>query len=104
MILTRQILKNTIVTADDGEQAVAIFKERHEEIILTLLDLSMPKLSGGDAYIQMKAIDPNLKVLIVSGLANEERIQEVMSNGANGFIKKPYSMVGLARDVKTTIS
>jgi len=94
----------TIITANDGEEAVTIFKERHEDIVLTLLDLSMPKLSGEAAYIQMKAIDPNLKVLIVSGLANEERIQDVMSNGANGFIKKPYSMVGLARDVKTTIS
>ena len=92
------------VTANDGEEAVALFKEKHSNIILTLLDLSMPKLSGKEAYAEMKTIDPDLKVLIVSGLANEERINEVIEMGANGFIKKPYSMINLAKDVKTAIT
>ncbi len=92
------------VTARDGEEAVEIFKQRHAEIVLTLLDLSMPKLSGKEAYEEMRKIEPKLKVLIVSGLASEDRINEVISLGANGFIKKPYGMVELARDVKTAIT
>lgn len=99
-----QKLGYTIVTANDGEEAVKVFQEQHSQIVLTLLDLSMPKLSGKEAYEEMKKIDPNLKVLIVSGLANEDRVNEVTELGANGFIKKPYSMVDLARDVKATIS
>ncbi|MBN1865114.1 MAG: response regulator [Victivallales bacterium] len=92
------------VTAKDGEEAVGIFKEKHDEIALTLLDLSMPKLSGKEAYEEMRKIDSSLKVLIVSGLASEDRINEVISLGANGFIKKPYGMIELARDVKTAIT
>ena len=99
-----QKLGYDIVTANDGEEAVAIFKEKHTQIVLTLLDLSMPKLSGKETYAEMKKINPDLKVLIVSGLANEERIKEVIDMGASGFIKKPYSMIDLARNVKKTIS
>lgn len=92
------------LTANDGEEAVNVFKEHHASIVLTLLDLSMPKMSGKEAYEEMKKIDPNLKVLIVSGLATEDRVKEVTDLGADGFIKKPYSMVDLAQDVKDTIS
>lgn len=92
------------ITANDGEEAVNIFKEKHNQIVLTLLDLSMPKMSGKEAYEAMKEIDPNLKVLIVSGLASEDRVKEVTDLGADGFIKKPYSMVDLAQDVKETIT
>lgn len=99
-----QKLGYDILTANDGEEAVEIFKEKHNQIVLTLLDLSMPKLSGKEAYAEMKKIDPNLKALIVSGLADEQRINEVLEMGANGFIKKPYSMIDLARDVKTAIT
>ena len=72
--------------------------------MLTLLDLSMPKLSGKEAYTEMKKIDSDLKTLIVSGLADEERINEVIEMGADGFIKTPYSKINLARNVKTAIT
>lgn len=93
----------TVLTANDGEEAVEKFKKHHAEIALTLMDLSMPKMSGKDAYVVMKQIDPELRVLLVSGL-EDERVSEAMNLGMNGYLKKPYSLVSLAQEVKKTIS
>jgi PAS domain S-box-containing protein len=92
-----------VLTAENGEEAVEIFKEKHAEIRLTILDMAMPKKSGKEAYIEMKKIDPNLKVLLVSGFTKDKRIDEVLALGVNGFIKKPYSMVTLAQEIKKTL-
>jgi PAS domain S-box-containing protein len=92
----------TVITANDGEEAVEIFREKSNQIRLTLLDYSMPKMSGRDAYIAMREIDPSLKALLVSGF-DDDRISDTLTVGINGFIKKPYSMVGLAQEVKRVI-
>ena len=97
-----QKLGYTVITANDGEEAVEVFKEQSSQILITLLDLSMPKMSGSDAYSAMKEIDPDVKALLVSGF-DDERIQTTLSLGVNGFIKKPYSMVSLTQEMKRII-
>jgi len=92
----------TVITANDGEEAVELFREKSDQIMLTLLDYSMPKMSGRDAYLAMKDINPNLRALLVSGF-DDDRITNTLTVGINGFIKKPYSMVGLAQEVKRVI-
>ncbi|OGV53093.1 MAG: hypothetical protein A2X49_17320 [Lentisphaerae bacterium GWF2_52_8] len=92
-----------VILAEDGEEAVNIFRERHDEIALTLLDMAMPKKSGKEAYIDMKQIQPDLKTLLVSGFKRDDRIIEVLELGINGFVQKPYSMVTLAQEVKKLI-
>ncbi len=92
------------VCAEDGDEAVRIFSERHSEIVLTLLDLSMPKLSGKDAYVKMKEIDPAVKAMLVSGFKKDDRIQEALDLGMNAFVQKPYTMQVLAQEVKRVIS
>jgi signal transduction histidine kinase len=92
----------TVITANDGEEAIEIFREKSNQIILALLDYSMPKISGRDTYLAMKEINPNIKAVLVSGF-DDDRINETLTVGINGFIKKPYSMVGLAQEVKQAI-
>lgn len=94
----------SVVFAENGEQAVEVFRERHEEIQVTLLDMAMPKKNGREAYVEMKAIDPNLKVLLVSGFKRDDRIDEVLKLGVNGFIKKPFSLIILAQEIKKLIN
>ena len=93
----------TVITADNGQKAVEIFKKRHYEIDLTLMDMSMPKMSGKDAYLAMREIDPELRVLLVSGL-EDARTREALNLGMNGYLKKPYSLVSLAQEVKKALS
>ncbi len=93
-----------VIFAEDGEQAVEIFKQHNKDIRATLLDMAMPKMSGKEAYVEMKKIDPSLKVLLVSGFKNDERIQSVLELGINGFVQKPYTMSVLAQEVKKLLT
>lgn len=93
-----------VIYAEDGQDTVNVFKANYKNIKAVLLDLSMPKMSGKDAYIEMKKIKPDLKVLLVSGFKLDEKIQEVLDLGVNGFVQKPYSMLTIAQELKNVIS
>jgi CheY-like chemotaxis protein len=101
-ILTK--LGYEVVFAEDGEQTVNVFKERYNEIRVVLLDMAMPKMSGREAYIEMKKICPELKVILISGFKKDKRIEEILGLGVNAFIQKPYSMITLAQEVKKVIT
>ncbi len=101
-ILTK--LGYEVVFAEDGEQTVSVFKEKASQIRAVLLDMAMPKMSGREAYIEMKKINPNVKVLLVSGFKKDKRIEDVLAMGVNSFIQKPYSMIALAQELKKVIN
>jgi DNA-binding NarL/FixJ family response regulator len=87
------------ILAENGADEVRIFKERYREIKAVLLDMIMPKKSGKDAYLEMKKIDPNLKVLLTSGFKHDERVEAVLHLGVQGFVQKPFSLDALAKAI-----
>lgn len=106
-LMARSILEECgydVITAVDGEEAVNIFRERHGEIDLVILDMVMPRKSGKDAFIEMQKIDPSLKVLLASGFRLDERVKEVMELGIKAFVQKPYSITKLSGTVYSIIS
>ncbi|MEW6367496.1 MAG: response regulator [Acidobacteriota bacterium] len=88
-----------VLVAEDGRSAVEIFKNRQKEIRLVLLDMIMPRMSGKEAYIEIKKLDANARVLLASGFRNDERIEEILSSGVCGFIRKPYTLEHLSKVV-----
>jgi two-component system cell cycle sensor histidine kinase/response regulator CckA len=55
-----------------------------------LLDLKMPRKGGGEAFMEMQAINPNVPVLLCSGYGDNEEAQGLISLGAKGLLSKPY--------------
>ncbi len=92
------------IAAEDGDEAVKVYAERGKDIAITLLDMSMPHMSGKDAYVEMKKLNPAIKAILVSGFKKDERIQEVLDLGVNAFVQKPYTMQTLAQEVKKVIA
>jgi PAS domain S-box-containing protein len=93
-----------VILAENGEEGVMIFKERHGEIRAVVLDMLMPKKSGKEAYLEMKQIDPKLKVLLASGFRQDERVEAVLKLGVQGFVQKPYSLDTLSRSIFAIIT
>ncbi|MHC4562602.1 MAG: hybrid sensor histidine kinase/response regulator [Planctomycetota bacterium] len=83
----------------DGDEAVEFFRETHGEIDLVILDLIMPKLSGDEVFNLLKAIDPDVRVLIASGFTRNGTADALIDNGALGFLNKPYRIDELSRKV-----
>lgn len=89
-----------VLTAPDGRKAVEIFQKKFREIDCVILDLTMPHLSGDEAYREMRLIDPKVKVIISSGYNEQEATQNFVGKGISGFIQKPYSSALLTSKLK----
>jgi PAS domain S-box-containing protein len=93
-----------VITAENGEEGVRIFKERHHEIRAVLTDLVMPKKSGEQVYLEMKAINPEIKVLLTSGFKQDDRVNLALGYGIRGFIQKPYTLEKLSQAMADLLS
>jgi len=85
----------TVLTAENGQDGVAKFRQYHLDIKAVLLDMAMPVMSGGEAFVEMKKINPAVKVLLSSGFRKDDRVEEVLGQGIGDFLQKPYTMADL---------
>ncbi|MCP4136857.1 MAG: response regulator [bacterium] len=100
----REILKEcgyNVILAENGMRGVEVFENNYKEIKAVLLDMVMPKMSGKEAYIRMKEIDPDVRVLLASGFKQDERVEAVLDLGVNGFLQKPYTLAKLAEAINS---
>ena len=86
--------------ARNGLEAVEIFRLYKDEISLIVLDLIMPKMSGKQAFAEIKNIQEDAKILISTGYAVDEKIEGFLNKGCHGFIQKPFSMNMFARTLR----
>jgi CheY-like chemotaxis protein len=92
-----------VLVAANGAEALRIFRERHQEIDLVILDLSMPELSGAETLRELRKINPSAHVLISSGHSTDEDVRSVEREGVLGFVGKPYRPAELARQVRAVL-
>jgi CheY-like chemotaxis protein len=81
-----------LITVMEGRKALNVVREKKPDIIL--LDLNLPDMDGDQVLRDIKA-DPSLAgtpVIMVSADAMGERIQELLSLGADGYLTKPYKL------------
>ena len=81
-----------VVAVEDGEQAVAYYREHGSEIDLVILDLVMPRLGGRETFHALKAINPSVKVVLSTGYGHNEAVQALLNAGVSGFVPKPYHL------------
>ena len=85
-----------VLLARDGKEAIEVYRKNRDSIDIVLLDMVMPNMGGGRAYDRLKEIDPDIKVLLSSGYSIEGEATEILERGCNGFIQKPFNMMGLS--------
>ncbi len=91
--MTMKILENfttkddLVLQATNGAEAVEIYKEHEPD--LCFMDLTMPVLDGFEATLQIKKINPNAKVIVLSADVQQKAIEKAQMSGAIGFINKP---------------
>jgi DNA-binding NtrC family response regulator len=70
---------------------------------LMLLDIEMPGLSGVDALVALRAVAPELVVIMVSGTASQDLARRALDNGAFDFVVKPVDLPRLAEVIETAL-
>jgi len=91
------------MAAEDGSRAVEIYKSQPDGIVLVLLDLTMPGVTGEEALRQLQVINSSVRVLLSSGYNEMEAVQRFAGKGLAGFIQKPYTAAALAEKVKEVL-
>lgn len=88
-----------VLAADGAETGLALYRERHAEIDLVILDVVLPGVSGVDVMLEMRRIDPAVRVILASGNLQDPRADGAMAMGAVACIQKPYRLEDLCRAV-----
>jgi CheY-like chemotaxis protein len=91
--VTKRILEKagyTVLTARNGFEGIETFKAHHENLILVLMDMTMPGLSGVETFHTMAELDASVPVVLTSGFNESEASTQFGGNPPSGFIQKPY--------------
>lgn len=90
----------TVITAEDGEEAIAKYKENRDKIQLVILDMILPKKSGKEIYEEIRKVSPDIKVLFATGYTMDIIITQEMIAKDMDFMLKPVSPKDLQRKVR----
>lgn len=100
LIESLQGLGYSVILAENGLDTLEIYKGNPEEIDLVILDMIMPKMGGHSTFFQLKACDPYVKVLLISGYVSEKEVNDLMREGAQGFLSKPCRINVVAKEIR----
>jgi len=92
-----------VMTASDGKEAVEIFEARADDIDLVLLDMTMPRLSGAEAYARIRSIRPEVPTLLSSGYNEQDATSRFAGKGLAGFLQKPWTAQSLVEAVERVL-
>ena len=86
------VLGYDVVTAADGREALEIYRNRGRDVDMVIVDMIMPRMGGRECYRALKALDPDVRVVLSTGYGFNVAAQEMLDEGMLGFIQKPYQM------------
>ena len=91
-----------VAKASSFEEAQKLLESQHFDLVI--LDMIMPKMGGKEVFRMMRSIDPKAKVLLTSGYVDEDRIRNLLDDGAIGFLKKPYNETILRQAIERALT
>jgi CheY-like chemotaxis protein len=98
-----QIYGYQVLTASNGEDAVALYSERKNDIAVVLTDTNMPRMDGPTAIRELMKINPKVKIIATSGLNANESKAKAAGAGVKHFLTKPYMAETLLTIIRTVL-
>ncbi len=80
-----------VMTACDGIEAIALYTRHHRDIDIIVIDMMMPNADGPTTIRRLHGINPEVKIVAISGLTSNRSLAESCGNGVKAFLAKPYS-------------
>jgi CheY-like chemotaxis protein len=92
------------LTAMNGAEAIELYQAHGDRIKLVILDMVMPKVSGGQTFDRLKQINPEIKVILCSGYSIDGQATEILNRGCKAFIQKPFNLKMLSQNIKAVLN
>lgn len=93
----------TVITASSGQDAVQKYRRQKDDIDLILLDMIMPEMTGAQTFDQLKAINPEVRVLLTSGYSEDGQAADILRRGCRGFVQKPFRVNVLSQKIQDAL-
>lgn len=91
----------TVLTAENGREGLATFREEAERIRAVLLDLTMPEMGGAETLRELRRLRPDARVVISTGYGEDETLERLSDVPPTGFIQKPYGAPDLIAKIQS---
>jgi PAS domain S-box-containing protein len=100
---TLEAYRYRAVVAEDGARALEIFRERRDEIRLVVTDMMMPRVGGAELVREVRAIEPQARIIIMTGMRIPDDIQVGDIQSVDGVLQKPFTSEELLRAVQEVL-
>jgi PAS domain S-box-containing protein len=94
-----EMLGYRTLQAKNGEDALKIYKANRDTIDLVMLDMIMPVMSGYDTFFALQKINPDVRVLLMSGYSENNKTMKILDSGGCGFLPKPFEINRLSESI-----
>ena len=94
--------KYDLTEACDGAECLKRLKE-NPQIDLVLIDIKMPKANGLDVLRQIKTVNPEMKIIVVTGYRSVDTAQEAINRGASDYVVKPFASKDILEAVEKAL-
>jgi len=96
-------LGHKVLTAPDGDRALALYEERRDAIRLVVLDFLLPRQDGYQILCRLQQLNPEVKVIMASGFFDQREIEKFRQAGVAGLIHKPFRARALEEEIKKAL-
>lgn len=93
------LLGYQVMTAGSGEEAISLYEKNKDRIDIVLLDMIMPGMGGGEIFDRLKEINPDVRVLLLSGYSIDGLATKILNRGCKGFLQKPFKIADLSKKI-----
>jgi PAS domain S-box-containing protein len=93
-----------VIVAKDGIEAIALYTQHKEKISVVLIDMMMPLMDGPTTISVLQKINPQVKIIGISGLMLNPKIIEFLGNSVKTLLPKPYTSDELLRNLQLVLS
>lgn len=95
-----QRLGHTVIATLSAEEAMDQFAKHQESIGCVVLDLTMPGMDGKEAFTKLRALSPDLPIIIASGLSVDQVMGQFDDIPPTSVIQKPYQIADLSATIQ----
>jgi CheY-like chemotaxis protein len=92
-----------VVLAKDGPEALRVYRKLGSQISLVILDYFLPVMDGDAVFDELKAMNPNVQIVLSSGFGEQAKLGNMLDRGLRGFIPKPYTRDRLIEQIRTIL-
>lgn len=91
-----------VVKTADGPQGIDLFRQLRPAFVF--LDLGLPSVNGMDVLKEIRSLDKDSRVVVITGYGSERLASDAISYGALGFIEKSWDVAKMMTNIRTIIS